>query len=121
MGEFRFRLPDNWTLETRQASSIHIVGIDGIPWPCRIFTEGNTLVVNRNHDESGRTYISYPFRDRGEFIICTGTLPERPEQYDLLSELARGTLNRIRNQISVWEEGGFKVAANVHELTAEAT
>ena len=51
MGEFRFRLPDDWTLASRQASSIHVVGLDGIPWPCRVFTEGKTLVVRRNRDD----------------------------------------------------------------------
>ncbi len=121
MGEFRFRLPEQWSLESRQAGSIHVVGIDGVPWPCRVFADGNTLVINRNRDESGRTYISYPFEKRGEFTICTGTLPERPEQYGLLTELARGTLNRLRNQISTWQEGGFQISEVVKETVAEST
>ncbi len=120
MGEFRFRLPDDWRLETRQASSIHVVGLDGIPWPCRIHNEGSTLLVSRNRDESGHVYINYPFEKYGEFLICTGTLPERPEKYDLVLELARGTLNRLRNQISIWSEGGLEIPEGVHEKTAEA-
>ena len=121
MGEYRFRLPADWSLETRQANSIHVVGIDGIPWPCRIFVEGNTLVVNRNRDESGRIYISFPFPDFGEFTVCTGTLPERPEQYHLLTELARGTLNRLRNHTSIWFESGFDVQDSIYEKTRRAT
>ena len=120
MGEFRFRLPDDWRLETRHSGSIHVVGLDGIPWPCRIHNEGSTLLVSRNRDESGHVYISYPFKKYGEFLICTGTLTERPEKYDLLMELARGTLNRLRNQISVWQEGGLEIPPNVHAKTREA-
>ena len=121
MGEYRFRLPADWSLETRQANSIHVVGIDGIPWPCRIFVEGNTLVVNRNRDESGRIYISHPFPNFGEYMVCTGTLPERPEQYHLLTELARGTLNRLRNHISIWYESGFDVQQSIYDKTRDAT
>ncbi len=120
MGEFRFRLPDDWILASRQASSIHVVGLDGIPWPCRVFTEGNTLVVRRNRDESGKIYIAYPFDGYGEFTICTGSLPERSEPYDLLTELARGTLNRLRNQISIWKEGGLVISEEIARSTSEA-
>jgi hypothetical protein len=120
MGEFRFRLPDDWTLVTRQASSIHVVGLDGIPWPCRVFTEGNTLVIRRNRDESGKIYIAYPFAKHGEYTICTGSLPERSEPYDLLTELARGTLNRLRNQISIWQEGGLQIDGHLTQQTAAA-
>ena len=120
MGEFRFRLPDDWMLASRQASSIHVVGLDGIPWPCRVFTEGKTLVIRRNRDESGKIYIAYPFERYGEFTICTGSLPERSESYDLLTELARGTLNRLRNQISNWKEGGLSISEEVTETTSEA-
>lgn len=121
MGEFRFRLPSDWRLEDRQASSIHVIGLDGVPWPCRVFTEGHTLVIHRNRDESGRTYLSCPFPRYGELTVCTGTLPERPEPYDLLTELSRGTLNRLRNQISIWQEGRFEVPPPILEKTAEAT
>lgn len=121
MGEFRIRLPDDWILATRQASSIHVVGLDGIPWPCRVFTEGSTLVVRRNRDESGKIYIAYPFEVRGEYTICTGSLPERSEPYDLITELARGTLNRLRNQISIWQEGGLEIEPGITELTDEST
>lgn len=121
MGEFRFRLPGDWTLVTRQASSIHVVGLDGIPWPCRVFTEGNTLVVRRNRDESGKIYIAYPFAQRGEYTICTGSLPERSKPYDLLTELARGTLNRLRNQISIWQEGGLQIDDSINDRIATAT
>lgn len=121
MGEFKFRLPADWTLERRQSAAIHTVAMDGIPWPCRISIEDSILTVRRNRNESGKTYIAYPFDHHGELLICTGTLPERDQPYSLLQELARGTLNRLRNQISIWQEGGLKIAPSIFGGIAKAT
>ena len=79
------------------------------------------LIVSRNRNESGKTYVPYPFPKYGELLIATGTLPERTQPYSLLLELARGTLNRLRNQLSIWQEGGLKIAPSIHEQTAKAT
>lgn len=122
MGEFKFRLPASWTLERRQASAIHTVGIDGIPWPCKVSTDQDILTVRRNRSESGKTYIPWPFETRGELLISTATLLERESPYPLLTELARGTLNRLRNQTSIWEEGGLAVPPEIHTaISAAAT
>ncbi|MFT5302884.1 MAG: hypothetical protein ACI87E_004381 [Mariniblastus sp.] len=135
MGEFRFRIPANMQLAPYHSNSIHVVGIDGIPWPCRISFVGDEsateaesaahasryICVSRNRDESGRVYFVYPLKNRGEMLICTGTLPVREKPYELLPELARGTLNRLRNQISIWEEGGLEIAASVNERVGIAT
>jgi len=129
MGEFRFRVPWEWRLDPYHANSIHIVGIDGVPWPCRISIgddpvepESRKLIlVSRNRDESGKLFTIYPFSKRGEFLICSGTLPCREEPYELLTELARGTLNRLRNQISIWAEGGLKIPESVEGMVKTAT
>lgn len=121
MGVLKFCIPASWSLEKRQASSLHVVGLDGIAWPCRIAREAQTLTINRNKDESGHLYMVYPFRDHGELVISTGTLPEGTNEYHLTRELARGTLNRLRNQLSNWSEGGMRLDESVHELVAEAT
>ena len=129
MGEFRFRVPLEWQLDPYHANSIHIVGIDGIPWPCRIATGDDPLepesrkllTVSRNRDESGKLFTIYPFAKRGELLICSGTLPCREEPYELLTELARGTLNRLRNQISIWAEGGLKIPQSVEASVKTAT
>lgn len=120
MGRFLFDIPEDWELEDCQARTVHVVGIDGIPWPCRVSREGRTLIIQRNRDESGHVFVAFPFQEFGEIVVSTGTLPESPQSYCLVTELARGTANRLRNQVSVWEEGGLKIPAEVHELTSEA-
>lgn len=128
MGEFRFRIPDDWDLGSYHANSIHVLGLDGIPWPCRIASvvpSGDStervLSVTRNNENSGRLYTHFPFKERGELLICTGTLPIREKPFDLLTELARGTVNRLRNQLSIWEEGGLRLNEDVHQQVSEAT
>ena len=133
MAEYQFRIPSDWTLDSYHSNAIHIVGLDGIPWPCRISVgepdedaseadQQRILTINRNQDESGRLYILYDFNQLGEHLICTGTLlPNAEEPYDLLVELARGTLNRMRNQTSIWEEGGLIVEDSTRQKINDAT
>lgn len=120
MGRFLFDIPENWELQDRQARTVHVVGIDGIPWPCKVNLDGRTLVIQRNRDESGHVFVAFPFEKYGDLVVSTGTLPESPQSYCLVTELARGTANRLRNQIAVWQDGGLKIAEEIHELTRES-
>jgi hypothetical protein len=55
-------------------------------------------------------------------MLSTGSLLAKSDfTYDLLVELARGTLNRVRNQISIWQEGGLQIGDDVDRLIAQAT
>lgn len=121
MGQFLFDIPSHWSIQSRQAASIHVVGIDGVPWPCKVNLDDSTLIIQRNRDESGHVFISFPFSEYGEIVVSTGTLPESPKPYCLVTELARGTANRLRNQISTWQEGGLTISDEVHQVTAAAT
>lgn len=122
MGEFKFRLPNDWAPSTSQAKSIHVIGLDGVPYPCRVSTpEDGILSIVRNRDESGKVFLSWPFGDLGEFTIGTGTLPESSTPYNLMVELCRGVLNRLRNQISIWQEGGLEFGTDVFEEVSRAT
>ncbi|MEM9940943.1 MAG: hypothetical protein AAF939_05095 [Planctomycetota bacterium] len=127
MGEFRFLIPKTWELDSYQVHSIHVVGLDGIPWPCRIASgtaenEARKIIsISRNNDNSGKVYIHFPIPKFGEFLICTGTLPVREEPYELIVELARGTLNRLRNQLSIWQEGGLTISTSVFDLVKSSS
>ena len=121
MGRFLFDLPEDWAIQSRQAGTVHVVGLDGIPWPCKVNLEGRTLSIQRNRDGSGHVFVAYPFTKYGELVVSTGTLLENTEPYCLVTELARGTANRLRNQISIWQEGGLKITEEIQKTTALAT
>ncbi len=129
MSEFSFRIPKYWNLNSYQLSLIHVVGIDGLPWPCKVrvdreselAADGALVYVARNVEESGHVYFSYPHPGRGELLLSTGTLPVSRPPYGLLKELARGTLNRLRNQLSIWQEGGLAIPESITQEVRETT
>ena len=126
MGQIRFVFQDERLASKRVLSSIHMIGFDGSIWPCKaqlaekslpsesdaetvIFDPNREIVVNRNVSQSGRLFLLFPFEYLGEMVVGTGTVVERSDPYRLDVELARGTLNRLRNQASNWSEGGLEI------------
>ena len=69
MGRFLFDIPEDWQIQSRQASTVHVVGIDGIPWPCKVNLDGQTLIIERNRDESGHVFVAFPFDEFGDVIV----------------------------------------------------
>lgn len=120
MGTLYFNLPHDLTFTRPQAATIHTVGIDGIPWPCKVSVNDGLLSVTRNREGSGKTFVPLPFEDHGFLTVPTGTLLERERPYCLLTEVARGTLNRLRNQMSIWKEGGLTIPGTIHGLCASS-
>ena len=53
----------------------------------------------------------------GETILSTASLMERDQAYLLEVELARGTLNRIRNQVANWEQVGMIIPEPIRHAT----
>ncbi len=127
MGQFIFHIPNSCPFDKRMASTVHVVGLDGIPGPGRVQVNDGILVIQRNQDESGHVFLSWPVAGFGELVLGTGTLPENDAGpavdtvYWLDVEIARGTVNRLRNQLSLWTEGGLQVDPEVLEWTAAAT
>lgn len=102
-------------------ASIHVLGLDGIAGPCRISRVDQLVTVVRNRDESGHVYLVWPTAEWGELVLVTGTLPESDREVPVALELARGTANRLRNQISLWEEGGLSIPGEIHESAGRAS
>ena len=68
------------------------------------------LIVVREIRESGNLYVPWPVVGQGELILCTASLMERKQPYHLPVELARGTLNRLRNQAAAWQMVGMDLS-----------
>lgn len=113
MGSIRFQVPHPERINESAVERSYMAGLDGIPWPCQTSLSGDCLIVSRETSESGNFYISWPVRGYGEVILSTASLMERDTSYYLPVELARGTINRIRNQMAIWELAGFVVSENV--------
>lgn len=88
----------------------YLAGMEGIPWQCRASWEGDLLVVRRNITESGNLFIPWTVAGHGELSLSTATLRERDLPYHLPVELARGTINRLRNGAADWQLGGLNLS-----------
>jgi hypothetical protein len=107
MGQLRFLLPHADRLSPQAIENAHICGRDRLPWITRITVADGQLIVNRDESESGTFHILWPLADREPLLLSTATLMERDEPYQLALELARGTLNRLRNLLADLQMAGM--------------
>ena len=119
MGLIRFLIPRPEQLPAGGASRAYITGLDEIPWPSRIVATDDGLFVDRPPGESGSLYIPWIVEGYGETTLSTASLMERTQPYVLEVELARGTLNRLRNQMAAWEAAGIQVPPDLRRKLQE--
>ncbi|HUE74446.1 MAG TPA: hypothetical protein VMP01_26420 [Pirellulaceae bacterium] len=121
MGQLRFAIPRPERLSPGAMTRAYVAGIDGIPWECRRTNADGVLSIERDVRESGNLYFPWLVPGQGEYTLCTASLMERERSYHLTVELARGTLNRLRNQIDIWESGGATIPDECRSLVHEST
>ena len=120
MGLMKFLVPSRTRVAADAAARAYFAGIDEIPWRTRMHWNDDALVVERAEFDSGNFYIPYAVEGHGELTLSTGSLMERGEPYLLQVELARGTLNRLRNQLAAWESMGMQTPAPLRASLAAA-
>lgn len=120
MGQMRFVPPQGERISTREWSRAYVAGLEGIPFFARVAHAVDMLSITRDVDESGSLYLPLEVEGVGELVLSTASLMERPEPYRLLLELARGTVNRVRNQSVEWEMLGLKVPADLRATIRQA-
>ena len=103
MGVIRFVAPGQEEALRRVASRSYLVSIEGLPWETRSVFRDGQLRLDRETQESGALCVPWSVNGGAELLLQTSTLIERDRPYLLQLELARGTLNRYRNQIAVWQ------------------
>jgi hypothetical protein len=116
MGLMNFLVSDRAQLTEDSLAAAHMTGMDGIPWPCRVVATANGLMVDRPAGDSGNFHIPWAVAGHGVPTLSTASLMERLRPYVLPVELARGTLNRLRNHAAAWQSLGMTLPA---ELVAE--
>lgn len=121
MGQIRFWVPHPERIPRHAVERAYLAGIEYVPWlsDCRL--EKDQIVVERDTEESGNFYIPWRVPGHGELVVSTGSLMERETPYHLPVELARGSLNRIRNQLAVWKSFGFQPPGEVQSQLRDAT
>ncbi|MFV1966349.1 MAG: endo-1,4-beta-xylanase [Pirellulaceae bacterium] len=126
MGQMRFVVPCKERIPNGAVECGYLSGIEGIPWRgrCHLRTdasESTELVIERSVSESGNFCIPWHVAGHGELALATASLMERAIPYNLPVELARGALNRWRNQAADWKMSGLVVPEALGEAIATAS
>jgi len=121
MGQMRFAIPRQGSLVAGAAEQAYLAGAEGIPWECVVTQVDETLIIERDTRESGYLHFPWKVAGRGLVQLSSGSLMERPRAYHLPVELARGTLNRVRNQASQWQQAGMTIPAGFDALVHAAS
>lgn len=121
MGVLRFVVEDAQRITDLFLGQLYVASLEGIPWRCFAERTDEGFQVRRRIDESGCLYAMWPVSAGGELLLSTASLMERERPYLLAVELARGTLNRLRNQTAAWRQGGLVIPAEVmRQISAAA-
>lgn len=120
MGQMRFVIPRPERVVAGAAAQACLAGNEGTPWECQTTLEYDAMLIERETRESGYLYFPWYVADRGLVVLVSGSLMERPRAYNLPVELARGTINRLRNQSSTWQVAGMVIPAEFNDLLRQA-
>ncbi len=120
MGVMKFRVPRRDRMPPDANERAYIAGMDDIPWRCRATWNDQGMNVERSEGDSGNLFVPCRVDGHGELMLSTASLMERPQPYHLQVELARGTLNRLRNQTCQWESLGMATPPAMRATVATA-
>ncbi|MFO0813722.1 MAG: endo-1,4-beta-xylanase [Gemmatales bacterium] len=134
MGLLRFHIPQGLSEAARQGLSHgHIAALpDFMPWPTHCSFDNNFYVVEKEPVESGSLYVPWPVHIKSAkpawlagqercLVTGTATLGERTEPYHLLTELARGKVNQVRNQAADWQGLGLNLPPSIVESLRQSS
>ena len=119
MGQIRFHTSYVTTTEQQRLRRCYMVGMEGIAWERELRISEKMLVIERSTQESGKLFAPWLRADGVEVILSTGNLREQEAEYFLEIELARGTLNRLRNYLADRDQF-FDLSAAYQSLLDEA-
>jgi hypothetical protein len=121
MGQLRFQFLSDQRLDSATLERVYMVGIDTVPWVAQVEPTELGFDLHRQQHDSGCVLVPWKVQGFGEPLLSTANLMERERPYLLPVEIARGTLNRLRNQRANWEAGGFVASERVGEFISQAS
>ncbi len=121
MGLMRLFVENQDRLSQIDPARVYMAGMDELPWFGHVIINEKHLVIQRAESDSGFVSLPWPVAGRGELLLSTATLMERESPYFLEVELARGLVQRTRNQLASWELMGLVVPNQLRDMLAEAT
>ncbi len=104
-----FELPRADCIPVDFKEFIHAEWLDHIPRSVEFEFEDKHLTINHSYKESLRIVVPWNVEDLGVFFLKTVSLPRNKKNYDLVLEIARGTVGRLVDQTENWIAAGLQV------------
>lgn len=105
----RFQLPRLRCIPRQFEKYIHGEWINRIPLPVEVELDDQSMQVSYDSKESLRLVVPWQVEGLGVFFLKTVCLPKREAPYDLVLEIARGTVGRLIDQTENWRAGGLPI------------
>lgn len=125
MGQMRFLVPRKSRVPDEALQRAYLAGMEWIPWrgTNRWVDRDATreFILERSEDESGNLYIPWQVDGFGELTLATASLMECENQYRLDLEVARGVVNRLRNQVAEWVAAGLQLPPEFDQRVSDAS
>ncbi|CAN5287928.1 hypothetical protein BH11PLA2_BH11PLA2_10590 [soil metagenome] len=123
MGILKFQLPE--VLPSGANAALRLLrfvgGYDRTPFPTGLRRDEDYLEVAHDLNESGYISVPWPIADFGYPATVTATLREQEgPPYLLLTELARGKLNQVRNTAEEWKHASMNIPVDVAQKMEKA-
>jgi hypothetical protein len=122
MAHFAFELPSSLPAPQREAllSGWLSGSFDSVPVPTVRDVKGQTIRVDRTENESAYFCTAWPL-PKSPRVVSSATLRPNAGPYRPLVELARGSVNRVRQFVSVLGSAGFDFPTEFRNDLAEMT
>ncbi len=125
MGQLRFLVPHQSRVSDEALGRAYLAGMESVPWLGRNrwvdLETAREFVLERDEEESGNLFIPWQVEGHGELTLGTASLMERERAYWLDLEVARGVINRLRNQVADWQADGLQLPAEFSALVSAAS
>jgi len=122
MEPLRFRLPADLPESARRwlAHAYLVRGAESCPIGSSVTISADEFIL-QPLEEGGPVAACVPWPVDGEiWMLSTTTLLPGKHVYDLLRELARGQLHRVRDLARDWSEAGLELPAELHARLRQA-
>jgi hypothetical protein len=126
MGQITFEVPPDLpaTLRTGLGRSWFAGGYDGAPVPTTRKNNGDDqFTLNRDENEGGYLCVPWPDAAGIERVVTSSTLRLTDLPYNLLLELGRGSVNRVRTIVAALNSAGLglppDLSAEIKRITQE--
>ena len=120
MGVMRFVVDDLQRISDQFLATAYIASLEGVPWRCFAERTADGFQIRRKIDDSGSLFAMWRMPEGGEILLSTANLRAGERPYLLPVELARGTLNRLRNQTAAWRQAGLTIPRAVADQISVA-